>query len=295
MSDTTTGGQVGEPVDDGQLSPADLQKMLDQARSRVSDLERERDHEREARRNVERERDGHAARVVSEAEQRYNTELSLVSTALNSATESLASAKAAFKAALAEGDHDKAADLQEAISRATVRREQAEGRKAWLEGNKTQFVQPPAPPRQDSADDEYQRTVSAFLPQERDWLANRPQFKGDMGYRNRVYGASQIAINEGLQRGSSEYFRRMETVLGEGRQEPRQETAEAAEPAHRPSADVAPTRRSQPGAAPAGRVRVELTADQREMADFMFKELPEAERYTKYFDQVQRLKAAGRM
>ena len=294
MSDQTAGSHVGEPVDDGQVSYEDLQKMLDEARGRASNLEKERDEERRFRQTVERDRDVQVQRVVSEAEQRYNAEMSAVSTALTSATDALAAAKAAYNAAARDGDHDKFGDLQDAISKARYRIEQAEGRKAWLETNKTQFTQQP------SRQDEYGGLQ--LTPEEKAWASSRPQFRTDPVYRNKVVGASQIAAADGHERGSEGYFRRIEEIIGEGKRQesPRQEPDAA--PAHRPSADVAPNRRAQPGAAPSGRVRVELSADEREVADAMYGnptgnsyiEDPAA-RYEKYFKQKQAMRASGRL
>jgi hypothetical protein len=296
MSDQTAGGQVGEPVDDGQVSIEDLQKMLDEARGRASNLEKERDEERRFRQTVERDRDVHAQRSVSEAERRYNAEMAAVAAQLAAATDTLASAKAAFKTALAEGEHDKAVDAQELIARSVSQRDWAENKKSYLESNKTQFVQPQQ--RQDA--DEYGGVQ--IIPEERQWLSSRPQFKSDQTYRNRVISASGSAVADGHTRGSEGYFRRMEEILGENQRKetPRPEADEA--PAHRPSADVAPNRRTQPGAQPSGRVRVELSADEREVADAMYGNptsngfvADEAARYEKYFKQKQAMKASGRL
>lgn len=288
MSETTPGSHVGEPVDDKQVSYEDLQKMLDEARGRASSLERERDEAHQARQQTERERDTYAGRVVSEQEQRYNTEVTLASTKLASANDMLAAARTAYKAARAEGDPDKEVEAQEAIAKAVSQRDWAQQRKDYLEQNK--FAAPP--PRQEAADD---YAGLSLMPSERSWLSSRPQFRTDPKYRSRVVGASQIAEADGNQRGSDAYFRRIEELIGEGRRESPRSEPEPSESTHRPSSDVAPTRRAQPGAAPVGRVRVELTANQREVADNFYPDLPEAERYEKYFTNLQQMKAQGRM
>jgi len=296
MSETTA-SQVGEPAD-GQVSDDDVRRMLDEYRDKSTRLEQELADERRQRQTVERDRDTHAARVVSETEQRYNAELNAVSTAYTSASEAVVSAKAAYRAALADGDHDKAADLQEAIAKAVGRREQAEAYKAQLEKNKDQILRP----QQTRQDDEYGGLQ--LTSEERSWVSSRPQFRTDGSYRNRVVGASQIAAAEGHGRGSEGYFRRIEEIMGEGKradQERREPDHDEPAP-RRPSADVAPTRRAQPGAQPAGRVRVELSADEREVADAMYGNpthdgyvADDAARYEKYFKHKQAMRASGRL
>ena len=293
MSDTTAGGHVGEPAESQEISADDLRKMLDEARGERSKLQEQLESERRQRQSVERDRDTHAARVISETEQRYNAELNAASTAFTSASSEVNATKQAIKTALSEGNHDLVADLHEQLAGAVQRRNQAESYKGQLERSKDQLLRPPQPTTDRVAGIE-------VMPEEKQWLSNRPRFETDAAYRNDVIRASQAATEEGYRRGSRAYFRHMEEVLGEGRRaepEPRHDD----EPeARRPSADVAPNRRSSPGAE--RRVRVELTAEQRGFADGFYGDptspfyvADPAERYERYFKNRQKMVDEGRM
>ena len=295
MSDTTAGGHVGEPAESQEISADDLRRMLDEARGERTKLQEQLDSERRQRQSVERDRDTHAARVVSETEQRYNAELNAASTAFTSASSEVSATKQAIKTALSEGNHDLVADLHEQLAGAVHRRNQAESYKGQLERNKEQLLRPSQsqPPTDRVAGIE-------VMPEEKHWLSSRPRFETDAAYRNDVIRASQAATEEGYRRGSRAYFRHMEEVLGENR---RAEERHDDEPeTRRPSADVAPNRRPAPGAQ-TGRVRVELSAFEREIADGMYGDpsssvsyiADPAARYEHYAKNRDAMKAAGRM
>jgi hypothetical protein len=295
---------VAEPVDDGQVSVDDLRRMLEESRSRNTNLERERDDARSRTRYAERERDEAHGRVVSEAEQRYNAELSAANAQLSAMTDMVSAARTAYRNALEQGDHAAATEAQVTLSRAVSREDQWQGRKAWLESNKPQIAAPA--PRQET---EYDRLHAQLMPSERDWVASRPRFRDDSAYRDRIVRASAVA-NMDHERGSPGYFQRIEEILGETRSSPSERSAAASSghdaeepPARRQSADLPPTRRAGPGAAPAGRVRVELSAFEREIADGMYGDPNTAvnyiadpgARYEHYAKNRETMLAAGRL
>jgi len=272
--------------------------MLAESRSRNTSLERERDDYRSRFRSAERERDEAQIRVVSEAEQRYNAELAAANSQLSSLTDTIGAAKAAYQNAMEQGEHARAAEAHVMLTRAAAAETQWQQRKAYLESNKPQF----AAPQQRPSDD----IDAQLLPSEREWVASRPRFRTDPSYRERVIRASSIA-NMDHERGSEGYLRRIEEIMGETRQASQSQSGNGYDadepPARRPSADLAPTRRSAPGAAPAGRVRVELTATEREIADAMYGDpntainyiQNPAERYEHYFKNKEAMRAAGRI
>lgn len=305
-------GQTGEPV-----SPDDLRHMLDEARGRAATLERElttersnriatehdRDTERTARIVTEQDRDTHAARATSEAERRYNAEKEAVKGGME-AQEALArTAEDAYARHAEAGDWKEAGRAQRQIAEATARLTNLRGQHDYLENNKERLVPPVAAPRREAprpSGDRISELVGGQLaPGEREWLQQRPKFLDDSSYRGQVFGASQVANSRGLARGSEAYFREMEKILGEGAD------TRAADPTpvqRGQSSDMTPQRRVSPGAAPTGGREVKLTADQAEIADGMYGQpnsdnyLPNpADRYQKYYDNMERMRAAGRM
>lgn len=282
------------------VNEADLQRMLDAARGHTAAAEARALAAEAALNSVETERDQATSRVVSEAEQRYTAEKRAVDSQRAAAKADAERAEAEYVRAHEAGDAASMAKAQRAIAAAAAREDRLTAQHEFLESNKDRFV-PKAvqqQPRQQPPTDPYARLGIQLVGGEREWLEKRPKFLADEKYRGQVYGASQLAENRGYTRGSQEYFDYMEKVLDE-------DPAPARQPAERrpPSSDLAPTRRSSPGADPSGGKSIRLTADQVEAADGMFGnpgnaefyEADPAKRYAKYAGYVQRMRDAGRM
>jgi len=291
MSETITETPTnGEPI-----GSDDLERMLNESRNRSATLERERDEERSARQRVEQERDHATTAVKSAAELRYASEVSATEMALTSAKAAAEHAKAAYRTAMEAGDFAGAADAQEAIADAATQRSQATARKTWLETEKERLIAPPAPVRseQPRPTGKYSQYVGDLRDTEAQWLDSRPEFVSDAKYRSKVFGASQIASTE-HERGTPDYFRRMEEILGESRQEVPRET-------RRPqSADLPAGGHRAPGASQAGSREVRLSADEAEMANAMYGNpstdmyiADEAERFKRYAANRERMKSRG--
>ncbi|HWG71256.1 MAG TPA: hypothetical protein VN692_17700 [Steroidobacteraceae bacterium] len=296
MSDTII---EEKPDDKDAVSVDDLKRMLEESRGRLTSLERERDEERATRLVAEQERDTAAGRAVSETEQRWIAQKQAVEGTIAAAEAEADRAEREYAAAAESGDWAAAAKAQRALAGAESRAIQSRSQKDFLEQNKARLTQAPEMPRSQSSADKYGAVVKDLRPSEREWLDQRPQFMSDTRYRARVFGASQIADGEGHARGSPEYFRRIEDLLGEGQQETR-EAPRAQERAL--SADVAPQRRAAPGAAASGGREIRLTADQVEVADGLYGNpaspdyiADPGERYRKYHGNLERMRATGRL
>jgi hypothetical protein len=286
------------------VSTADLQRMLDEARNRETELQRERDDALGRVRHVERERDSAAESVLGEAERRYSAETSAVTSALTAAQSDADRAEEAYVRAMESNDWAAAGKAQRAMSEAAARHTNLNSKKEFLEANKDRLIRssepPKATPRESSGGDKYQQVVGDLHPAERRWLDARPNFLTDTKYRAKIIGASQIAAAE-HERGTPEYFREIERVIGETG-----DGATEAPPARRAdrnaSADVAPQRRASPGTAPQGSREIRLTADQAEVADSLYGNssspdyiADQGERYKKYAANLERMRASGRM
>ena len=289
MSDTILEEKT---ADTDKVSVEDLKRMLDESRSRETELSRAVEEQRAQRMAAEAERDTASSRVVSETEQRWAAQRQAVEGALSAAEAEAESAERDYAEAAQNGEWAVAAKAQRKMAAAETKAAQFRNQKDYLETNKAKLTAvQPQPSRSDSSD-KYAGVVQGLQQKEREWLDQRPQFLNDPKYRTKVFGASQIADAE-HGRGSADYFRRMEELLGESRSEAEPER----EPAKRPmSSDMAPQRRATPNAAPAGAREIRLTADQVEIANALYPDISDqAERYKKYADNLERMKASGRM
>lgn len=266
MSDTAI---IENPTSGEPINTADLERMLEESRNRNTTLERERDEERNNRRQVEQERDHATTQVKSAAEQRYAAEVSATEMALNAAKAAADHAKGAYRTAMEAGDFAAAAEAQEAIADAATQRAQAAQRKTWLETEKERLIQSPAPTRTDAPKPtgKYSQYVGDLRDSEAQWLDARPDFVSDPKYRSKVFGASQIASTE-FDRGTADYFRRMEEILGEARTDVSRETPPRQQ--RQQSADLPAGGPRAPGASQGGSREVRLSADEAEIADALY-------------------------
>lgn len=315
MSEHVEQINTGEPV-----SEDDLRKMLDDLNGRLSTTERERDQERQSRQSVERERDderaarllteqerdGHAARVGTEAEQRFNLEKESVRTGIETQKAIVENAEQAYARHAEVGDWTEAAKAQRQMAAAEARIASLENKQEFLDTNKDRLIAPPKVERREpvQAAGKYAQFIGGRIePAEVSWLDARPNFIADPVYRNKVFGASQMASSEHV-RGTPAYFREMERILGDGqqRQEDTRDNRDNRDNVRDrgPSSDLAPQRRSTPGQDPNGG-RFSLTAEEREVADSLYGNpngmdyMPEAsERYRRYHDNKQKRRDQNR-
>ncbi len=263
---------------------------------------------------TEQERDGHAAQIVTEAQRRYDAEKDAVKNGIAAQKGVIESAEDAYARFAEVGDWKEAAKAQRSMSEAASRITNLEAKQEFLETNKERLLAPPPKPERREVQPVVQQQdrlgvlVKDLQPAERVWLEKRPKFIDDAGYRNQVFGASQIATGRGYARGSEPYFREMEQILQEGETPRQTEPVRQVEQRERQerelSSDIAPQRRVSPGAEPRGSAReIKLTADEAEVADNLYGDpnsgadfIPnQADRYKKYFENKEKRRAQGRM
>ena len=152
---------IEQATTETQVTVDDLQKMLDDVRKEKDDITRERDtersnrfqtqqeleQERAARLVTEQERDGATARVVTEAEQRYNMQKESVKNGIEAQKERVATAEEAFARHSEVGEWKAAAAAQRQMAEAASKLTNLEAQHDYLETHKDQLV-PPAPTRE---------------------------------------------------------------------------------------------------------------------------------------------------
>lgn len=247
----------------------ELKARLEAANKRAADAEAAR---------VAAEQKAHGATVAS-----HETNLALVSNAIDTLKQSSEIAKANYRAAMQAGDYDAAATYQEEMATHAAKLLQLENGKQALE------AQPiPSAPVTRSAD-----PVEAFAaqlsPKSAEWVRRNPQYVTDPRLNQKMIAAHNLVMADGHVADSDEYFAAVEGVLGMRKAEAR--TSEETSSASRSSGG---RNASPPPAAPVSRETrggnvVRLTAEEREMAEMM-KMTPE-----EYAKNKLALKKEGRL
>jgi len=233
----------------------------------IKELQEKLENERQARIMAERRAQEFAQREFHAKAETEDTQLHLIRNAAETVKRNNDMLKANYREAMAVGDYDTAANIQEALSANHVKLNQLEaGYKAMQERPKQ------APPRPQYAD-HVDALASQVTEPSAQWLrANRDRL-GNQKTIDKMFRAHADALDDGVIPDSREYFDYIENRLGFTQQ--RQAAPEVDAMAE---AAKVTQRRSSPPAAPVSRGGngtgsttnvVRLTADEREMAQMM--------------------------
>lgn len=243
-----------DDASDPKLAIAELNRKLREANQRAQQAEK-----------TAREQYENSLAARAEVE---DTNLHLVNNAIDTVKRENDILKANLRDALASGDYDKAAEAQEAISMNAAKLLQLEnGREAM----KTQQRQPVQPmPR---AVDPVEQVKASLSPRSAAWIDKNPEYVRDQRLFRKMVAAHELAVADGIEADSDEYFAAVEKTLGM-RSRVEAETDEgafssASQPVQRRAAPPsAPVSRSAGGTGSKPNV-VRLTSAEREMADMM--------------------------
>ena len=275
--------EVEKTEDEGVNQPSNEEVLAD-LRSRL-------DAERSARVNAENAAIQNARLAQQSATQVDNTNLQLVSNAIDTVRRENEILKANYRSALSEDNYDVAAEAQERMSINAAKLLQLENGKAAME----------AEPRQRQPVHEVQRTVdpveafaSRLTPRSASWVRRNPQFVTDPRLNQKMIAAHNLAMADGHEADSDSYFSAVEDTLKFNRRNEAPQDQESA----LSSASSPAQRRASPPAAPVSRsgtgngVRANqhtLSAAEREMAEFM--QMSEED----YAKNKNELRKSGRM
>jgi len=229
---------------------------------------------KELRRRLEAEHQGrleaeHYAKYAREqASKAYEevgeTQFHLVSNALDTVRRDGDILKSQLRDAMNIGDHDRAAEIQEAMSTNAIRLNQLELGKRDMETRPRQpaFNPPPPPPPQPAYQDPLEQIAGAVSPRSASWIrANKDSLGNERALRE-MFRAHESAVDHGYAPDSDAYFQFVENRMGisESRQQP------ASAPVQRKaSPPAAPVSRSGNGTGSRPNV-VRLSSEQQEMA-----------------------------
>jgi hypothetical protein len=205
-------------------SAEDPSSAIEALRAKLKEAEtRARDAEERARSESMR-----ARKAFDEVE---DTNIHLVNNAIESVRSENSNLKTKMKSALAIGDHDAVADLQEKMSLNSAKLLQLEN------GLEAMRAQPRQPVQQNT--DVLEDFKSKVSRRSAEWAEANPEFIRNPRLFQKVIAAHNLVTADGIQADSDEYFERVESVLGIQR---------GSEDA--PMAPSAPRRASAPAAAP---------------------------------------------
>ncbi len=189
------------------LSPEEIAEL----RAERNALMAERDAERAAREAEARRADGLYNRVADNSRQLASAQISSLDAQLAQAdgaitgiTSEMAGLKSQYSAFLAEGKFDEAAEVQEKISDAAARRNQAQQAKTYFAQQRETAAKQPVDPV-----DQF-LSKNNFAPAEQDWIKRNPRFATDTEFQARVTRAHNELVAKGVVAQSPEYFQGLE-------------------------------------------------------------------------------------
>jgi hypothetical protein len=237
----------------------------------IAELKSKLEFERQAREEAEK-RANAAIQTANQAQSRVqDSNLHLIASAIDKVKRETDYLKINYREALAAGDYDKAADLQESMSINAAKLLQLQNGKSALEEKLAQpKAQVPASPS-----DPVERVASTLSPRSAAWIRAHPQYITDQRLYQQMIGAHNIAVGRGHQLDSDDYFRAVEESLGISKAAKQEDDGEDVVL----SAAAAPAKpRAAPPAAPSSKTAsssngksqvVRLSSEMREMASIM--------------------------
>jgi hypothetical protein len=278
-------------VNGGTVSDDDVRAMLAQEKANSRKLKLELETERTGRNRAEQTASTHAtARFEAE-------ELAVVSR-LEGADAAATGLKKDYAEALSEGRFDEAAEVQDKLAELRAKQQQDRNYKVWLEGEKARARA--APPQQEGVD------LSQYSAPQRRWIRDNPEFMDDPKMRAKTFAGHQLAMAEGIEVDTPEYFEVINEVVHRGKRQLDPEDTDAGHeaPRRREAPAEIPVSRSSPRQAADRQRAVRLSADEMEAADITNPDIPVQGhkdpsgnwvpgRYEKYAIQRAKLKLRG--
>lgn len=234
----------------------------------IKELKERLEAERKARFEAEKRAYEYQTQAVQSQSDVQDSNLQLINGAIDKIKRENDFMKAELRNSMASGDFDKAADIQEYMSINAAKLLQLENGRASLEQRLQEKPKMPEPPPVDPVE----QAASTLSPRSAAWVRAHPECIQDANMYRRMVNSHNIAMDDGLEPDSDEYFEFIEQRLGYRKRDDLQNLQSMS------SASTATQRRSAPPAAPSSRSAnsgtssgnvVRLTAEQKEMAQMM--------------------------
>lgn len=234
----------------------------------INELKERLEAERKARYEAEKRAYEYQTQAVQSQSDVQDSNLQLINGAIDKIKRENDFMKAELRNSMASGDFDKAADIQEYMSINAAKLLQLENGRASLEQRLQEKPKMPAPPPVDVVE----QAASSLSPRSAAWVRAHPECIQDPNMYRRMVNSHNIAVDDGYEPDSDEYFAFIEQRLGYRQREDNQNAqtmSSAAAPTQKRSAPpAAPSSRSAGSGNSGGNV-VRLTAEMKEMAQMM--------------------------
>ena len=219
--------------DSGDDEGDDVQKQLKKLQKK---LEKEKEARKEAEERA-RQAQNQLQNAYGEVE---DTNLQLVNSAIETVRRDNEILKSHYKEAMSVGDYDRAAELQETMSGNQAKLLQLENGKTAMQ----------AKPRQMNSDP-VEQFASQLSQRSAEWVRKNPQCVTDPRLQQKMVAAHNLAVADGYQPDTDDYFGFIEDTLRLNRREKTQDYQEQESPLS--SASKPSSRQAPPPAAPANR------------------------------------------
>ncbi len=279
---------------DEQVSEEDIRALLATARREKAQLGTQLEQERTARTRAETQ--AHTA-----TSGRFDAEEAGVKHRIEAADAAALGMRAKYAEALAEGRFEDVAQIQDEMTELRAKQGQDKQYQAWLGAEKERLTRAPVQQEQGL-------NLANYTPGQRKWIKANPDFMTDIKLRQKTEAMHAMAMADGIEVDSDEYFEVINQALPKKKPAAQAEDDDVDEepPPRRRAAqstDMPVTRRTDASGQPARNRSVKLTPEQREVADFTMPDLPVQgymrdgnwvpSRYEKYLINDAKLKARG--
>jgi hypothetical protein len=215
----------------------------DDVETKLKKLQSRLEKERQARKDAEERALQAQQKLHSAYNEVEDTNFHLVTSAIDTIKRDNDLLKSNYAAAMASGDYDKAAELQEIMSGNSAKLLQLEnGRQAMQNRPK---VAPPI------ASDPVEQFASQLSARSADWIRKNPQCVTDPRLQQKMIAAHNLAVADGYQPDTDDYFSVIEDTLKLNRRERREEQQNDESPMSSAAKPV--PRQAPPPPAPANR------------------------------------------
>lgn len=171
--------------------------------------------ERQARKEAEERARLAQQQLQSAYSEVEDTNLQLVNSAIDTIKRDNDILKSHYSAAMSAGDYDKAAEIQESLAANSAKLLQLENGKQAMENK------PKTSPQVSS--DPVEQFASQLSPRSAEWIRKNPQCVTDPRLMQKMVAAHNLAIADGYQPDTDDYFSVIEDTLKLNRREKRQE------------------------------------------------------------------------
>lgn len=245
----------------------------------IKELKLSLERERLARVEAERRAQQQAAQAHLMTREVEDNQRQMLSSALEMVNNERTMLRAQYAEAMSQGNYAMVAEINDRMNDLAVKANVIEQGREAMENQKKQPVT-----QQPYQADPVETFASQLTPRSASWVREHPEFVRDAKLNRKMIAAHQLAVADGIEPDTDDYFNYVENTLGINRT---QEEAPKAQ------------RRAAPAAAPVSRAGmnsdgsrpnvIRLTAEQREMAEMMGM-TPE-----EYARNMRDLKREGRM